>query len=99
VRLVELLRHFGPFGIGNPSPMFASRNVKLLRPPRIVREEHAKLLVSDGTGRLEVIGFGMAERLHLLREGDTLDIAYHLQLDDWNGRYRPQARLCDFRQA
>jgi single-stranded-DNA-specific exonuclease len=99
VRLVELLRHFGPFGIGNPSPMFASRNVKLLRPPRIVREEHAKLLVSDGTSRLEAIGFGMAERLHLLREGDTLDIAYHLQLDDWNGRYRPQARLCDFRQA
>jgi single-stranded-DNA-specific exonuclease len=97
VRLVELLRHFGPFGLGNPSPLFASRKVQLIRPPRLIRDEHAKLFVSDGTGRLDVIAFGMADRMRDLREGDTLDIAYHLQLDDWNGRYRPQARLCDFR--
>jgi len=62
-----------------------------------VREEHAKLFVSDGTGRLDVIAFGMAERLRDVQEGQTLDIAYHLQLDDWDGRYRPQARLTDFR--
>jgi hypothetical protein len=68
-----------------------------LRPPRLIRDEHAKLFVADETGRLDVIAFGMAERMRDLREGDAVDIAYHLQLDDWNGQYRPQARLGDFR--
>ncbi len=97
VRLVDLLRHFGPFGMGNPSPLFATRGVTLLRPPRIVGEEHAKLFVADATGRIDVIGFGMAERVSGLAEGDRIDIAYHLQIDEWDGRRKPQARLVDLK--
>jgi hypothetical protein len=31
--------------------------------------------------------------------GDRLDIAFLLQIDDWSGRRRPQARLIDVRAA
>ena len=34
--LEALLRHFEPFGVGNPSPVFASRNVRLAVPARVV---------------------------------------------------------------
>jgi len=96
---IELLRHFGPFGIGNPSPMFASRGVRLARAPRLIHDEHVKLLVEDETGRMDSIGFGLADRARDLAEGDRVDIAYMLQVDEWNGRRRAQARLIDLRIA
>jgi single-stranded-DNA-specific exonuclease len=85
--------------MGNPSPMFACRGVRLARDPRIVKDEHAKLLVEDDTGRIDVIGFGMADRVRDFAHGDRLDIAFLLQIDDWSGRRRPQARLIDVRAA
>jgi single-stranded-DNA-specific exonuclease len=99
LEMIDLLRHFGPFGMGNPSPMFACRGVRLARDPRIVKDEHAKLLVEDDTGRIDVIGFGMADRLRDFARGDRLDIVFLLQIDDWSGRRRPQARLIDVRAA
>lgn len=95
--MIALMRHFGPFGMGNPSALFASRGVRLVRDPRIIRDEHAKLFVEDDTGRIDAIGFGMADRVRHLGAGDRLDIAFHLQIDEWNGRRRPQARLVDVR--
>ncbi|HUF69530.1 MAG TPA: single-stranded-DNA-specific exonuclease RecJ [Longimicrobiales bacterium] len=97
--MIDLLRHFGPFGMGNPSPLFACRGVRLARDPRLIRDEHAKLLVEDDTGRIDVIGFGMADRVRSLVRGDRIDIAFLLQTDDWSGRRRPQARLIDVRAA
>jgi single-stranded-DNA-specific exonuclease len=99
IELCDLMRHFGPFGMGNPSPLLASRGVRLIAAPRLVRDEHAKLFVTDGTARMDVIGFGMAERARDLQQGDSIDIAYHLQVDEWDGRRRPQARLVDLRRA
>jgi len=98
VRLIDLLRHFGPFGMGNPSPLFAARNVRVLQPPRIVRDEHLKILMGDDTGRIDAIGFGMAERTAGLEQNDVIDVAFHVQIDEWNGRRQPQARLVDLRK-
>jgi single-stranded-DNA-specific exonuclease len=99
VKLIELLRHFGPFGMGNPSPLFVSRSVELLRPPRIIKDEHVKLFLGDDSGRIDAIGFGMADRAAGLEQGGRIDIAYHVQIDEWNGRRRPQARLVDLRKS
>jgi single-stranded-DNA-specific exonuclease len=97
--MLELLRHFGPFGIGNAAPVFACRGATLARPPRTVGEGHLKLLVDDGTARVDAIGFGMAERVPRLAQGSRIDVAFQLQLDEWNGRRRPQLRLLDIREA
>ena len=99
LELLDLLRHFGPFGIGNASPVFACRGAALARPPRTVGDGHLKLLVDDGTARVDAIGFGMADRVPGLDEASRVDVAFQLQLDEWNGRRRPQLRLLDIREA
>lgn len=99
LELLELLRHFGPFGIGNAAPVFACRGAALARPPRTVGDGHLKLLVDDGTARVDAIGFGMADRVPALAESSRVDVAFQLQLDEWNGRRRPQLRLLDIREA
>lgn len=95
VEFIDMLRHLGPFGIGNPSPVFVARSVRLVREPRIVGDGHAKLLIGDDTGRLDAIGFGMGDRVREARAQDRFDVAFHLQVDEWNDLRRPQARLLD----
>ncbi len=34
--LEGMLRHFEPFGVGNPSPVFVSRGARIATPPRVV---------------------------------------------------------------
>jgi single-stranded-DNA-specific exonuclease len=99
--LYRLLRHCGPFGIGNPQPVFAARGVGLDGPVREVGSgQHAKLVLRQGTARLPAIGFRMAERLREIDPTRTaLDVAFQLQQDRWNGRERLQARLVDVRPA
>jgi single-stranded-DNA-specific exonuclease len=98
--LLGLLRHFGPFGIGNPAPVFVSRRVRVLGYPREVGDGHIKLRLHQDGAELEAIGFRLAERL---RELDVtrgpIDVAFQLQENHWNGRSELQARLVDLRLA
>lgn len=60
---MELLE---PFGVGNPKPLFAQKNVKLISGKKIgTNKNFAKYQVSDDTGkRFEVVFFGNLEMFH-----------------------------------
>jgi single-stranded-DNA-specific exonuclease len=82
----ESLARLEPFGHGNPMPVFVVREVRLVQPPRIMKEKHLKLRVVAGgdgvNGRAprsqEVVGWRMAERAakDSLLMGDVLDLAF-----------------------
>lgn len=96
--LFALMRHFGPFGIGNPTPVFGVRDVRVARPPRTVGEGHARLVLEQDGARLQAIGFGMAERIAALEPlRNRLDVVFHLQENRWDERL--QAKLIDVRIA
>lgn len=103
-RLLSILRHFSPFGIANPTPVFAARGVRLAAPPQVVGRGHLKLLLQDGGARLTAIGFDMADRIAECRNTETLDVAFRLEENEWRGadgrlRHGLQARLADIRVA
>jgi single-stranded-DNA-specific exonuclease len=93
--LETLLRHFEPFGIGNPSPVFASRNVRLAAPPRVVGRNALKLHVATPHGPLEAIGWNMGDYAPLLTETASFDMAFRLERDEYRGESRLQAKLAD----
>ncbi|HEX9109668.1 MAG TPA: DHHA1 domain-containing protein, partial [Longimicrobiales bacterium] len=97
--LHRFLRHFGPFGAGNPSPVLAVRGARVLGRPRVVGDGHLKLELSQGVARLPAIGFRMGERLPQLAGAGHVDAAFQLQQNEWNGRTELQARLLDVRRA
>lgn len=98
--LHDLLRHFGPFGIRNPAPVFAARGVRVAGTPRVVGDGHLKLELSQGGARLGAIGFRMADRIPALDlPHSALDVAFQLQENTWNGRTELQAKLVDLRVA
>jgi single-stranded-DNA-specific exonuclease len=86
------LRRLEPFGMGNPEPVLVARQVRLARPPRVVREKHLKLRLDPGEQPnlraepgnycrgFDALGWRMAERLQTqpLAAGDFLDVAFAL---------------------
>jgi single-stranded-DNA-specific exonuclease len=99
-QLLKMLRHFGPFGMGNPSPVFVSRGVGVIGYPKEVGDGHVKMsLLQDGV-RLGAIGFRMADKLQDIDvTKGPIDVAYQLQENYFNGRVDLQAKLVDFRMS
>jgi single-stranded-DNA-specific exonuclease len=93
--LERLLRHFEPFGMGNPSPVLVARGVRLVAPPKLIGRDGLKLRLSAGKGELEAIGWGMADRFAEFDPAVPVDIAFRLERDDYWGESRLQARIAD----
>ncbi len=96
----KYLKHFGPFGVGNPAPVFEARNVTVIGYPRVVGEVHVKLELAQGPARIPAIGFNMADRLTQMDvTRQPIDIAFQLHEDKFNGRSELQAKLIDMKAS
>jgi single-stranded-DNA-specific exonuclease len=94
--LYRYLKYMGPHGLGNPRPVFWAQNLTLAGPVRVVGSGHLKMLLQAGEGRLEAIGFGLADRVGPESLGSgPVDVAFHLQENEYRGVRRLQARLKD----
>jgi single-stranded-DNA-specific exonuclease len=96
--LWEGLRALRPFGQENPEPVFVSQDVQV-RHYRAVGADHAhlKLFLSDGRAVWDGIAFRQGEWVDRLPE--RIDIAYHLQLNEWKGEKRLQLNVQDIRPS
>lgn len=93
--LERMLRHFEPFGVGNPTPVLVARSVKLASPPKTVGRDGLKLRLATEGGELEAIGWGMADRIGEFDLAVPVDIAFRLERDEFRGESRLQARIAD----
>jgi single-stranded-DNA-specific exonuclease len=86
-----------PFGAGNPKPLFAARGVKLIAPPRTVgsQNDHLQMSISDASGAVRCIGFGMGKLEKKLLETDSFSVAFEPQYNTYNGRTNLQFMLSD----
>lgn len=96
LRLEKLLRRLEPCGLGNPAPVFGASGVRAVD-PRVVGGEHVRLTLEDGGSRLPLIGFDWARRLPQNWAGGTVDVAFRLERDEWQGVPSLQGRLVDLK--
>src|SRR5712671_379153 len=96
-KIESLFRHFEPFGIGNPTPVLLARNVTIARPSRVIGQDGLKLVLDTGTGSLDAIAWGFADRAAEFQPGAKVDIAFRLERDDYRGESYLQARIADIR--
>lgn len=96
----RLLKQFEPFGPGNMSPVFMSRNIKDTGygKPIGADETHLRLFVKQGESEgFAAIGFGLAKKMDLACGGKAFDAAYSIDENEWNGQVNLQLRLRDIR--
>ena len=98
INLYESLQKLAPFGMGNPEPVFISRNV-VIEDIRLVGMEgkHLKINVKCQMSNVKFggIGFGMGEMFSKIKIGDRIDIAYTIDINEWNGEQRLQLKIKD----
>jgi single-stranded-DNA-specific exonuclease len=95
--LVGQLQMLGPFGLGNPEPIFATKGVRLISPPRAVgaRGDHLQLAITDNTGSVRCIGFSMAQLEKKLVDREIFNVAYHPHINTYNGYSNVEFILSD----
>lgn len=95
-RLLAALDRMRPFGVGNPTPVWAAREVRLAESPRVVGKGHLKMLIASGGRQYEAMGWGMGDRA--IPDG-PLDIAFQPKRDRFLGVDRIVLHIQDFRPA
>ena len=92
--LVEELAMLEPFGANNPAPIFMMKNLKI-KEKRLIGEnkDHLRLLVQAGTTEFVCLRWSLGDIA--LVPGDTLDIAFHPQINEYNGNTSVQLIIDD----
>ncbi len=92
--LIESVESLRPLGLGNPTPIWGVKGVRILGQPKLVGSNHLKMTVTCGATQMDVIGFGMAGRKLGRTEHDLL---FQVQQNSYMGRESIQLSLKDFR--
>ena len=86
-----------PTGASNPSALFCSRNCNVLRKNTVGKGEHLKLVLGAGSNQLDAIAFRQGAMLENLP--DYVDIAYTIEINEFNGRSTMQLNVRDIQPA
>lgn len=98
---VHAIERAGPFGAGNPTPVFAFPAHQIKFAEIVGAGGHVRCTVNSGDGaNLKAIAFRAAatplgEALLKARDGQRLHLAGTLNIDHWQGRETVQLRIID----
>jgi len=97
--LVREIAQAGPYGAGNPEPLVAIADARVVFAD-IVGRDHIRLRLAGSDGaRLDAIAFRAADlalgKGLLASRGKAIHAAGRLKIDEWNGRVRVQLQLED----
>ena len=94
VDLIEEISQLEPFGASNPSPIFEMDNLKVTQKRLMGADNsHLRLNVSSGANDFTAIWWKKGDIG--LSNGDSLDIAFHPQINEFNGNTSVQLIVDD----
>lgn len=96
---IKFLSNFEPFGIKNEAPIFSMCKVKIKSIYEIgAKKKHIRLTVSKNGTDFTCIGFSMGELASSLNQGDVIDIAFGMTINNYQNRELIQLRLKDIKK-
>lgn len=98
-KTIKLLNKFEPFGLGNPRPVLALKDCAVVKAMSMGKDKkHLKLALRidpDSYGMLDAVGWSMGSLSDKILQNKQLDLAFNLELNNWNGRESVQLNLKD----
>ncbi|HEY4061512.1 MAG TPA: single-stranded-DNA-specific exonuclease RecJ [Puia sp.] len=91
----NILVQMQPFGPGNTQPVFIASGVRDKGYSRIVKEQHVRFCLHQGSVVLDGIGFGLAAKFPLVSTGDPIDVIFTLEENEWNNQKNLQLKIID----
>ncbi|MDX1463245.1 MAG: single-stranded-DNA-specific exonuclease RecJ [Marinirhabdus sp.] len=99
-KFYRILKQFAPFGPGNMTPVFMTRNLKDLGYGKCVGEDksHLRVVVKQGDSpQFTGIGFGLGSKHDIACTGKLFKAAYVIDENEWQGNVSLQLRLKDIK--
>ena len=84
--LVAELARIAPHGEGNPIPLFAATNLKIVGQPRRIgsKGQHLSFYAKQGDVAIRAVAFGMGERIDRLKQnGKPCSLAFAVKINNW----------------
>ena len=98
--LCRYTRYAGPYGRGNPEPVFMVRGVRFAAAPRVLKGGHLKFRIERGGKGLGAIGFRLADRLPPDEPGaGPVDVAFNLLENTFRDQNTVEAKVVDIRPS
>ena len=99
-KLVDEINKLKPFGISNKRPLFIIKGAKPAFLETVGRnKDHLKFEAEIEGKSIPVIGFRLGDHMGSARKHRSLDLACHVDINEWNGKKKIQLELVDFREG
>lgn len=98
-KLFKEMDEMAPFGMGNPRPVFATKNIRVKTTPQIIGKGTIKTWITDGDKVCEAIGFRMADSIPSNIMNEDIELAYTCNLNRYKGVESIQLQLKDIRTS
>ncbi|MEI2738662.1 MAG: single-stranded-DNA-specific exonuclease RecJ [Chitinophagaceae bacterium] len=92
----DIISQMEPYGPENLRPVFIAKKVTDTGWSKVVKEQHIRFSVQQDNVTITGIGFGMADKFHLLTQKQPVDIVFTIDINEWNGTSSLQIRVIDF---
>ncbi|MDG5816032.1 single-stranded-DNA-specific exonuclease RecJ [Chitinispirillales bacterium ANBcel5] len=92
-KLFRIMKQMGPFGPGNMRPVLLCKDLKHRYAPRVVGQNHLKMSLTDSGVVMDAIGFNLGERISEVCNSSSLQVAFTLEENKWNGKTNLQMNI------
>ena len=96
---LEALSALEPYGSGNARPVFCLQGANLIHAQNVGQNRHLKLRLCRGSASFDGIFFSSTLESCGVSEGDRVDVAFYLQINEFRGNRSIQLQLVDIRPS
>lgn len=99
-KFMNILAQMAPYGPGNMKPVFVCHNCSDTGYSKILKEEHLKIFVKQNIKpnfKMGGIGFGMAEKVKILKSGKPFSLAFQVYENEWQGKKKIELMIKDIK--
>lgn len=99
--LYELLDKFEPFGKDNPKPVYLTHNLEIIESRTVGADgKHVRLRFKSAKGKeMNGIAFGFGLRSGECALGNKVDVAFNVDVNEWNGQRNLEMKVVDIRKT
>ncbi len=99
IDLADGLHILEPYGIGNPMPSFVVRNITLSELSPVSEGKHTRLAFTDDQRSVVGMYFSCRPETLGLYVGDSVDVLFNIDVNEWKGRRSVQLIVRDIKQS
>ena len=99
MNLASELRLLEPYGVENPSPVFALMGVRVENIAAVGNGKHTRMTLCEGEKHINAMYFSHSPADIDLLVGEKTDILFSIDINEWNGKNTVQLTVKDIRHS